>query len=771
MTGAEGRPEDDVDFFGMLDTATKGTDLGAEGVGGLGRVLAEEPADGRADALGDDPAERAPSQAPNPAVEPSAEPLAPARTSPVAESMHPPRHTESVTGIAGDENSVAGRDIDQSHTTIFQNYHQVFSAQPGEQAAEIARPRNRARSGQWDSDALSALAGRFVTPAGLLDASGERSALQILTHWHLVLITAEAKTGGQFTAALRLAQELRRVEDPSLIVRQEVLDLDFRLDAGLILDVDTPAVVILDLREASGPDVIEVRNHLVEFGHHLTAHHSYLVVILPVAQRRRFDERFPGRLHTLSRPPGEEVFARHVELVEDPQHLLDESGLLARVAEAWPPEAKELADAVSEARRAGIESAKEIAERIADPTDVLAEELRAEITRHQAQEDEEAIGLLLACGLFEGAPADRILAASDLVLGMSKTQVRHPDPLLRPGVTTTLKRLSPGLFNVRRRTFTLPDLGSSVLTYFWNEHPALRRTIREWLKALPFTIDDLGQAELERLADRAADLAAEAGVEVITELAQDWATGRRNRDVPSTAIPNSRQDQTRRSVAVRLLTRTAVDPILGRAVREKLWEWSRTSSPDLQLLVAIVCGEIGPDFPRVALTRIKHLATATEPLVRENASAAMVRVGRESGFATFLRYVEGWLDRPDADRMELLASSIERLLDAEPRNVTGEGVREFWSRALDAMPMHEIRRVVGAWLRHGARSASPSVRGDSVETLVAATEGRPQRMARLQWASRVAAIPLDPAFVEDDPVNALVQLVWTRLDEIDPGQI
>ncbi|ASO21462.1 hypothetical protein FHR81_003103 [Actinoalloteichus hoggarensis] len=752
MTGF-GEPNRDVDFFGMLDDATAAEpEPASPAVSDYpGQPVLTTPPTGSdgSSAADSDRQSSTPHTAPAP-VEPAA-----SRPAEATHHSEPPGRVGFV-GVAGDGNATAGGNLDQS-----QHFH-VYG--PDSQPAEIARPRNRTRSGRWDPEALASLADRFVAPAGLLDASDQPSAFEILADWRLVLLSAQVKSGGQFTAALRLAQRLRETENARLIVRQEILDRGFRLDAGLILDADTPAVVILDLREGSAEDVHEVRNNLVEFGDQLKPHRSFLVVILPVEQRRPFEERFPGRVHLLSRPSGALVFDRHVELVEDSHTLSTEAGLLERLDQAWPPEAKEIAEAVSEARRAGYTSPEDIAARLADPTDVLAEELRKAITELQSKDDKEAVGLLLACGLFEGAAADRILTASDQMLTVLKTQVREPDPLLRPGVTATLHRLGTKLFDPRTRTFTTPRLGSSVLTYFWKEHPMLRSPVQEWLQRLPVEIEDLGQAELERLADRAADLAAEAGVELITALAQGWAAGQQ------TTILDRRQDQTRRSIAVRLLTRTAVDPNLGRAVRERLWDWSRSSSPDVQLLVAIVCGEIGSDFPRVALTRIKHLATAAEPLVRRHATDAMVRIGRESGLPTFLRYVEGWLDRPSADRMELLAESIERLLDADPHTITGEGVREFWSRALGEMSLLPSRRIVGAWLRYGARSTT-SVGRDAVETLVAATERDPHRIARLQWASRVAGIPLDPGFVEEDPINAIIQQVWTRLDEIDPVHV
>ncbi|MBA8823012.1 hypothetical protein FHX42_000341 [Saccharopolyspora lacisalsi] len=672
----------------------------------------------------------------------------------------------AVDSISGSGVTVA-KEVDHSRDKrINSPEFNLYSS--AEEILEVARSADPgARRREWDADALRKSAENYVVPQGLLEPE-ERSAYRVLTSRRHLAITAPVDRAGHEAAALRLAHEVRKRSVPDLVVCKELVDRDFRLTAKTLLRETRPCLVILDLRDALDSAVDRVCNGLTSFVEELEPRNGYLVLLLPHGQRRRFDDEFPARAHELGRPPAPEVLSRHLRGVDDSADLLEQSRLTAYLEQAWPPRATELACWVSEIAERGETDSAELARQACGVVEDWSGALREEIAAHQQEEDVEWLSLLLAAALLEGARPQQIVAASDRLLRRLEHRPPEAESLLRPGVVTTLRKLGSTVFDVERSRFERPHYGESVLRHFWSEHPMLRRSIRDWMAEL--RVGGLHRRDLERVADRTTELARVTGSRVAIDLARRWATP----EGGSSAGAVGGFDGARRSIAVRLLTNTALDATTGRHVRDKLYDWAqRGTSPELGLVVAEVCGgAMSVEFPRVALTRLKLLAASENEAVHAAVVEALTSIAGHLGPPGFLRYLAEWFDRAEPIRLATLAEGIDAVLalavegDAlSPDFIDAAEVRIFWRRALDDMPLEESRRVLAAWLRP-ATSVPETVRERMVEVLVEATEHQPHRIQRLYYASRIAT-PSSEA-PGTDPLGDVVQQMWTRLDEVDP---
>ncbi|GAA0536061.1 hypothetical protein GCM10009545_43420 [Saccharopolyspora thermophila] len=687
---------------------------------------------------------------------------------PVGARFEPPQSTgldevptqPPAMSVNGDGNVTTYGNIDQSVTNLLQLI-------VGKDAADaLARAHDREHNGRGlqDREALERLASRYVTPPGLL---GEQrgSAFQVLHDRRVLLIAGEGSACGQFSAALRLGYELQE-KHPELVVREELADTGFRLQAKTLLVAHEPAAVLVDLRGAGRDEIQNVRRGLVEFTDQLEQYRSYLILIIPHNLAPAFGESFPGRVHRLAKPSSVDVFVRHLTGVENPHELVEKSGVAQCVERLWPPKVKDLAEAVSDrinrgtdpdaALRAVLETESK------DPTTTL----RAEITRKQQAEDTEWLALLLAAGLLEGASAKHIAVAADTMLEHSNVAREQVIPLLRPSPFTRLHHLGDDYFDLETCELKPPGLGTQVLRHFWREHPDVHDTLLEWIRDLPRQIEDLNRKELERVADRVAELAAEGGADIAVSLADEWARTAAADRSDGAETSDHWKNRYRRSIAVRLLTTTALDASLGRSVRQKLWEWSRDGNADRKLLTAEVCAGIGQVFPRIALTRLKHLATSESETVRRAVLAAVLQIGGELGVSTFLRYMAEWFDDASPARLKILSESVASVLAERTSDIDSAAAVAFWDRALGSMAPDDLRPVAESWLRTAA-NLEPEERGALVEPLVAATRGDARRIAQLQYASSFGTLP-DFTSIGDKRVADSVRHLRTRLDEVHP---
>ncbi|MGW1678319.1 hypothetical protein [Saccharopolyspora sp. NPDC002376] len=657
---------------------------------------------------------------------------------------------QPTNSVAGSGNITAQGDIDQSSL-----YLNIIGDEIAEAVLATARAQQRLGRGLQDEEALEQLSIQYQPPPGLLgDAPG--TAFQILRDRRVLMITATEREGGQFAAALQLGYGLQK-NHAGLVVREELFEQKVGLQTKSLLVKHEPAVVLVDLRWAGEEDLENVRHDLARFTKELDEpYQSYLILIVPQEQARRFEDRLPGRMHWLKKPSAIEVFAKYAAVPNLME--LGEGAAKEALDAMWPPQIKEIAEAVADRHASGEDPWTALQAALDARSEAQAPKLREKIIRHQEQGNTEWIALLLAASLLEEAPAQHIVAASDELLTHSKVERPELIPLLRPSPHTRLMHFADDEFDLDTRTFQPRGSGPQVLQHIWREHHDLRTTLLDWIGALPRQIRDLQQAELEQVADRAAELAAQGGYRIAVLLADSWAR-----------TSGGKPDAYRRSIAVRLLTTTATDLSLGKPIRQKLWEWSREPNTDRQLLTAEVCAGIGQAFPRVALTRLKHLANAESDMVRKAVQTAIEQIGAELGASTFLRYLADWFDDATPARLLLVAKSVAAVLKDRPLDVDADAAAAFWQRALETMPPDNLRPVAESWLSTAAK-ASPEQRDVLVEPLVTATGHDSRRIAQLQYASRFGRTHLDLSSLDED-LSDVVNQLWTRLDEVDPVRL
>ncbi|MEV1023232.1 hypothetical protein [Streptomyces sp. NPDC050264] len=140
------------------------------------------------------------------------------------------------------------------------------------------------------------------------------------------------------------------------------------------------------------------------------------------------------------------------------------------------------------------------------------------------------------------------------------------------------------------------DLAPAILANLWSEFPTERDLLNKWAVAVA----------------AAPEVTDEDARHVTTRLLQ-LATSRRDGDILdaiATGLSGSR-----RPLAAGALADAALDPQIGKYVRNRLYGWARKSStaPQILALVAEVCGgRLGEVEPRLALTRLRWVAGSSE---------------------------------------------------------------------------------------------------------------------------------------------------------------
>ncbi|WP_026152446.1 hypothetical protein [Actinopolyspora halophila] len=687
------------------------------------------------------------------------------------EGNHPHPSTLSATSAVsttGDRSITAGRDIYQPRNIDMRN-SVVAGEEIVEQLAQ-AHAQPRTDRGLQDPEALRLLAERYVPPQDLLgETPGDEpeTAFEVLHSHRFLVLGAKEDHCGQFAASKRLGFELREKRHPGLVVREEVIDSEFRLRAEKLLLESEPAAVLIDLRDEADDDIQAVRRDMMGFTRQLEHYLSFLIVIIPSKWMSAFEESFPGKTHLLGKPSPVEVFVQHLTRV-DACALVEETGCVEHLERLWPPQVAEMAEVVS-GRIDRDESPEEALRSVLDSeSHVWTSTLRQEIERRQQEGNFDWLGLLLAAAALEGATAQHIVDASGQLLRCNELDVEQPVPLLRPSPITKLFELTEEYFDPDALQFPSPGFGPHVLRHFWSDHPDLHEPMLTWLGGLPHKIRDLNSSEMERVADRVAELAEEGGASIALRIARTWGRTSLEKD-PKKAPPSTVQvGRYQRSLAVRLLTNTAMHSALGREVRQRLLAWSRDrTNIDLQLLTAEVCAGIGQSFPRIALTRLKHLANSEDDRARTAVLDAVRRIGTELGTSRFLGYLEEWFDDASPPRLRMLSESVSGVLSEQSGQVEADSATSFWQRAVDTMPPEYLRPAVESWIR-AAAAGDPEHSGEMVEPLVRATGSQWFRIVQMQRASRFGPNPPDLRGIEDESVTEVVHQLWTRLDEVDP---
>ncbi|MEU6034722.1 hypothetical protein ABZ801_04885 [Actinomadura sp. NPDC047616] len=454
------------------------------------------------------------------------------------------------------------------------------------------------------------------------------AARQALLRQGAVTLVGETGCGRRTTGIALLA---------GLGVTPRIVLLDEE-NTGVSLDVEKGHGYLLDLdasREATRSDGAATR--VGDLVARLRAARAPLVV-----RARQYDwaalDIDPHAVPTveLTEPEGLAVFHAHLRSLAGDRVAVDWAGrgrIAQRLLRARPPDAVRLARIVHAVLQAGVPEAEqtdEVLNAAANWADRLGQWF------HSTSDPEHGYrrALLLATAALDDAPAATVFTAADRLAESVNLPRPQGAPLVGPEIAAVVSDADAELREGRVR-FGRPSYAESVLDYVWRYRPHLQAVLRRWLIDLPSPADPASA----RAADSLTALALRQGdVDLVTGAATAWATG-------SPAL---------RPLAVTSLTAAAVSEQIGRAVRQRLYEWSRSgATPEqLHLVVAEVCsGPLARAYPQIALTRLRHLAVRASERVRGASVGAMAALARDPRMRhAVLREIASWVAGEDPRR-------------------------------------------------------------------------------------------------------------------------
>lgn len=265
--------------------------------------------------------------------------------------------------------------------------------------------------------------------------------------------------------------------------------------------------------------------------------------------------------------------------------------------DALPADGRRLADVVGEVDKKG-----------GGLSDRQAEAMNAYRGWHDAlldwfachQEPSDRVLLVAAATLSPDADYSLVYSAAAVLARRLKMKINGSGLAWCP-VTSLPDRL--GVERQEDRVvFRRYGYAESALVHTLADYPLARADLLGWLAALP-TEKTLQSGQQKLLAQKFADLAAEHDPgDLIQRTALRWD-----------------KEEQRADLAFIALSRTCLHPQVGGRVRRALYDWSRVASTrqTLKLTIAQVCEPLGQAYPSIALTRLKHLATHGDGVVRD----------------------------------------------------------------------------------------------------------------------------------------------------------
>jgi hypothetical protein len=364
--------------------------------------------------------------------------------------------------------------------------------------------------------------------------------------------------------------------------------------------------------------------------------HGLLLIVGTAAEH----QRLAGFLRPIEvqPPPAEAVYRRrliHRELGDTPWPSWSRATELLK--DAAPKDARRLADIVIAVCRDGGD-AQEVERAYLG----WAEELRDWFSRHPELRDRT---LMVAASTITPADETSVYGAALSLARQLKIDAAGGGLAWCP--STGLAELLAAQSLDGRIAFRRHGFAPSVLRTVWQDYPLARADLLSWLSALPTDeVVSLEYALRIKIVEVFANLAAEhRAVEIVLQTAERWAA--RNR------YPGA-------DLAYTALAQTCLHPMVGGAVRRRLYEWSRRERPasqTLKLTIVRVCQVLGETHLSIALTRLKHLATYGNEQVQDEVFEvvrALADLHPKAVFDTVLdwcRDAEGLSDRYAANRL------------------------------------------------------------------------------------------------------------------------
>ncbi|QDN83297.1 hypothetical protein FNV64_02050 [Streptomyces sp. S1A1-7] len=335
----------------------------------------------------------------------------------------------------------------------------------------------------------------------------------------------------------------------------------------------------------------------------------------------------------LARPAARKIAEAHLQYLKaDRLDWLSSTpldGLLAE--EAQPADAARLARLV-----AGAET---------DERNALAEEfkdweeyLKKWFEDHSSADDLRERALLVAAALLEGGPAHVVMEAADHLFTKVQGVLPPGGPLAGRDLSTRLEAIGASPVG---ESVSLDDqkhgCAEAVLKYVWQQRPPLRRVLLEWASDISAP-NRVAVDHLRRIADSLAQLSLLPGGATVLTVASGW-------------INTGRAAHTQ--LATEILEAMALHPVTGVGVRKQLYDWAhqKGTSEALADAVASICGgRLGQTYPRIALTRLRLLASRPDGRGRAAvADAVRTLAGTPERRVLVLSEILEWAESADAD--------------------------------------------------------------------------------------------------------------------------
>ncbi|MEW1926769.1 hypothetical protein [Streptomyces sp. NPDC088360] len=564
-----------------------------------------------------------------------------------------------------------------------------------------------------DDHEVNLVENAFVDTPGLNGSGQVENAVRLLNplhgQSHVLVLIGEPGTGRR-TAALRV---LRDVGVPRDRIRWLVLDWE-RARTEQIPHTKRHGFVLDLTNSPAAPE--DFYTGLADYQKEAEAADAYLIILATAGAWA------PGAVATvptvrLARPSAKKIAEAHLRhLAANRLDWLTSAPLDALLATA--------AHASDAARLARL-----VAKATGDDRNAVEQEftdweqhLRDWFEEFSGEGDLRERALLVSAALLEGVPAGVVLEAADQLFAEVGGALPAGKALAGRDLDARLEAIRAS--SVNGENISLDDdrhgLAGAVLRHVWQQRPQLRKALLEWASHISAP-NGIAVHHLRRIATSLAQLSLLTGGATVLSVASGWIdTGR----------------AAHRQLAVEIMETMALDPIAGPGVRKQLYDWAsqKNTSDALATSVAEICaGRLGEMYPRVALTRLRLLASRTDERGREAvADAVRTLAGAAEQRALVLSEIVEWSESANATIRKAGASTflaltdvtseqllplpvVEKAADGSAGAPVGELFVRGWRAALLEPTAAETAHVnLAAWLD------SPHLADDQVLSLAAA---------------------------------------------------
>ncbi|MFE2557921.1 hypothetical protein ACFXGT_18240 [Streptomyces sp. NPDC059352] len=246
--------------------------------------------------------------------------------------------------------------------------------------------------------------------------------------------------------------------------------------------------------------------------------------------------------------------------------------------------------------------------------------------------------LLIAAALLEAVPASVVMEAADKLFQQVEGALPVGGPLAGPDLDTRMEIV--GAVRTHDDALSLSEarhgLHEAVLSHVWKQRPPLRKVLLRWASDITGQ-NGAAAKHRQHVASAITRLATGTGGEAVLSIVTEWT------EADSPAL---------RRLAAGVLESTATHPGVGVAVRKYLYDAAKLKnlSEARATTIADVCaGGMGHSYPRVALTRLRLLASRSDRRGADAVARAVRTLAAEAELTNLvLGEIVAWAEDDDA---------------------------------------------------------------------------------------------------------------------------